>query len=251
MNYILEDITLKNQTINLAVPKDFNSTQKYSLYLVFDGQQLLTNSESNILANNQTNKIFIGLNSSNDATRFNNLAAYHNRTVKSLMTKYFPELKDITNDYLGGQGQATINFITKDLLPWLTSQKSIQIADLNLLGCSMGAYLSLQMLYLSNLTFKKAYLFSASIWFNEAILNDLKTKALNNNSSLTVNLWVGLKEPKSFEKTIATNYYQDALNVKSILTSHQQIKVNFFVEKNGAHGFKWWINFLNNHQELY
>lgn len=251
MNYNVETLTLKQQTINLALPKNFNFNQSYSVYLVFDGAQLLTNSNHNILSSNITNKIFVGLNSINDAIRFNNLTTYCNKTVKSLMTKYFPELKDNKNDYLGGQGQGTIDFISNELLSWLTKEKNIQISDLNLLGCSMGAYFSLQMLYLSNLVFKNVCIFSPSIWFNDHILKDLKLKALNHTKPLNVNLWVGLKEPKLFEKTIPTNYYQDALNTQANLLTHQQIKVNFFADATGAHGFKWWINFLNNHQEFY
>lgn len=251
MNYNLETITIKNQIINLALPKDFNVTEKYSLYLVFDGKELLTNKETNILNNNKSNKIFIGLNSPNDASRFNDFATYKNKIIKSLMIRRFPELEMETNDYLGGNGQEYLDFIINDLFDWIINVKKINIIDLNILGCSMGAYFSLQLLYLSNLTFKKAYLFSPSIWFNDAILDDLKNKKLNENNNLIVNLWVGLKEPKLFEKKIPINYYQDALNVKKILEVHEKIKVNFFVEEQGSHGFKWWIKFINENQDLW
>lgn len=250
MNYNIETLTFKNQVVNLALPKNFSFAEKYSLYLVFDGNELLANQEHNILSNNSSNKVFVGLNSSNDALRFNNLATYHNATVKTLMTKHFPELAVSEDNYLGGQGQVYLDFIETELIPFLTQIKKIQIADFNLLGCSMGAYFSLQMLYLSSLTFKKVYLFSPSIWFNETILNDLKTKILNHNSSLITNLWVGLKEPKLFEKTIKTDYYQDAINIKTILTT-RNITTNFFVAETGSHGFKWWIDFINNHQEIW
>ncbi|MGL5268540.1 MAG: alpha/beta hydrolase-fold protein [Spiroplasma sp.] len=251
MKYNLETIELQNQIINLALPKNFSSTQEYNLYLVFDGNSMLTNSNLNILNKNTSNIIFVGLNNPNDAIRFDNLATFCNTHVKNAMEKYFPELKNTKRNYLGGKGQEYLNFIKNKLLPWIINDKKIKIANLNLLGCSMGAYFSLQLLYLSNLTFKKVYLFSPSIWFNEKILNDLQTKKLNNEKALTVNLWVGLKEPKLFEKTIATNYYQEALGIKAILKNHQQIKVNFFVDKTGSHGFKWWINFINNHQDLW
>lgn len=249
MNYNLETITLKNQTINLAMPKNFSASQKYRVYFVFDGQQLLANPETNILSN-ANNIIFVGLNNLNDAARFNNLSTFVNHEVKPLMTKYFPELENNENNYLGGQAQATIDFIEVDLLPWLQQEKKIEYHDLNLLGCSMGAYFSLQMLYLSKLIFKTVYLLSPSIWFNQDILEDLKTQTLNHQQKLNVNLWVGLKEAKLFEKVIATNYYQDALLVKEVLET-QQLQVKFFVDANGSHGFKWWINFINHHPELY
>lgn len=251
MNYNLENVIIKNQLINLCLPKDFNSDWEYSLYLVFDGNELLTKENLNILNKNKSKKIFIGLNNDNNVIRFNNLSTYHNKTVKELMIKYFPELKLIKNDYLGANGQQYLEFIKNDLLNWIINNKKIKISDLNLLGCSMGAYFSLQLLYLSNLTFKKVYLFSPSIWFNENILDDLKIKKINNNMELTINLWVGLKEPKFFEKKITTNYYQNTLVVKNILETQPKIKVNFFIDENGGHGFKWWINFINNHQELW
>lgn len=251
MNYKLTKISLKQQNLNLALPKSFNSSKKYHVYLVLDGQEMLTDPKYSILTNNHANNIYVGLNSINNAVRFNNLATYHNSQVKQLMSKYFPELTDTQTDYLGGQGQATIDFIHNDLLPWLTHNQQIQIADLNLIGCSMGAYFSLQILYLSNLTFKKATLFSPSIWFNEQILVDLQQHNLNNNHELLINLWAGRKEPKLFEKTIITNYLQDALKLQKILTSKSNIKVNFFVDDNGSHGFKWWINFFNQHPEIY
>lgn len=250
MNYNLETIKLNNQIINLAVPKNFNFAQVYSLYLVFDGSDLLSNPNLNILSI-PNNKVFIGLNSTNNAIRFNNLSTFYNTDVKKALEKYFPELKNSQNNYLGGQGREYLNFIENDLLPWIVNSKKIKISDLNLLGCSMGAYFSLQLLYLSNLSFKKAYLFSPSIWFNKKILNDLQTKTLNKAKSLIVNLWVGLKEPKLFEKIIPTNYYQEARAVETILKSHQKIKVNFFVDETGTHSFKSWINFINNHQDLW
>lgn len=250
MNYNLENFSLNDQLINLALPKDFNNTKQYSLYLVFDGNELLTNQETNILTNNNTNKIYVGINNPNDVIRFNNFSTYHNQLVKNLMIRRFPELKNSKTDYLGGNGQNTINFIINDLLPWLKNIKKIQIIDLNLLGCSMGAYFSLQLLYLSTLKFKKVYLFSPSIWFNKNILDDLQKNKLNQNIPLTVNLWVGLKEPTMFEKQILTNYLQDTKIVKAILQSHK-FEVNFFIEETGSHGFKWWINFINNHPKLW
>lgn len=251
MNHIVETILLNNQEINLALPKNFNATKTYNLYLVFDGRELLTNWQTNILTNNNTNNIYVGINNPNDVIRFNAFSTYQNQPVKQLMIRRFPELKAEKQSYLGGAGKKTINFIANQLLPWLSTQKNIQINDLNLLGCSMGAYFSLQLLYLSNLKFKKAYLFSPSIWFNQNILTDLKKAQLNQNTPLIINLWVGLKEPKLFEKSIATNYVADAKIVKEILEIDQKNQVNFIIEENGSHGFKWWINFINNHQELW
>lgn len=251
MNYQLTAISLKQQIVNLALPKNFNSTKKYHVYLVLDGKEMLTDLKYSILTNNRSNSIYVGLNSTNNATRFNNLATYHNQQVKQLLTKHFPELNHSESDYLGGQGQVTIDFISKDLLPWLIKNQKIQIADLNFIGCSMGAYFSLQMLYLSNLTFKKVALFSPSIWFNQQILTDLKMFDINGNEDIIINLWVGRKEPKLFEKTIATNYLLDATKLQAILATKSNIKLNFFIDDNGSHGFKWWINFFNQHQELY
>lgn len=251
MNYNLTSVTLEQEKLNLALPKTFNPRNKYHVYLVLDGQEMLADSKDNILTNNHANNIYVGLNSTNNAVRFNNLATYHNPQVKELMTKHFPELKYNQPNYLGGQGQTTIDFINHDLLPWLRHEQQIQITDLNLIGCSMGAYFSLQMLYLSKLAFKKVTLFSPSIWFNEQILTDLQHHELNDKQDLTINLWVGRKEPKLFEKTITTNYLQDATKLQTILTTKNNIRLNFFVDDNGSHGFKWWINFFNQQQEHY
>lgn len=254
MHYHCKNITINSNYLNkavniiIALPPHYSAQQSYSTYLAFDGKDLINNPNQNILTNNNSNKIIIGISCDDNIERFNYWSTYHNQEIVAPMQKSYPDLVG-SNNYLGGNGVNFINFISQELLPLIKDQESINIKDLNLLGCSMGAYFSLQMLYLSNLTFTKAILFSPSIWFNDEIINDLKTKPINNNQNLIVNLWVGLKEPKLFEKVIKIDYYQDSLQVKNALATKDNITVNFSVDNNGAHGFKWWIEYLNNHSE--
>ncbi|WP_338977372.1 hypothetical protein [Spiroplasma endosymbiont of Panzeria rudis] len=89
-----------NKDIIIALPSIYDQNIAYEVYLVFDGKDMLLNSNSNILFENNSNCIFIGIGSTNNMTRFNDLATYTNDDVKILMTKYFLELKKVTLIFL-------------------------------------------------------------------------------------------------------------------------------------------------------
>ncbi|WP_339043297.1 alpha/beta hydrolase-fold protein [Spiroplasma endosymbiont of Apeira syringaria] len=233
-----------NKDIIIALPSIYDQNIAYEVYLVFDGKDMLLNSNSNILFENNSNCIFIGIGSTNNMTRFNDLATYTNDDVKILMTKYFPELKKSNIDFLGGNGKNYLEFIINEVIPFVIKKFNLKIKNLNAIGCSLGAYFCLQMLYLSKLQFTKLLLFSPAIWFNSQIIEDLKTKVLNNNQPLIVELWVGKKEPKFFEGKLVTNYESNTIELKKILTN-RKITTNLVIDENGAHGFKWWIKYIN------
>ncbi|WP_425380973.1 alpha/beta hydrolase-fold protein [Spiroplasma endosymbiont of Polydrusus pterygomalis] len=234
-------LSIKKDII-IALPITFNRSINYEVYLVFDSKDMLLNS-NNILENNN-NCIFIGINSPNNMIRFNDLATYTNDDVKILMTKYFPELSKSNTTFLGGNAKNYLAFITNEVLPFVINNYQLQIKNLNAIGCSLAAYFCLQMLYLSKLQFNKLLLFSPAIWFNPLIINDLTTKVLNNNQPLTVQLWVGKKEPKFFEGKVITNYEKNTIELQKILTNRKIIS-NLVIDENGAHGFKWWIKYIN------
>jgi len=252
INYEIKTIAfassyLKTTTeVIIALPSGFKITQAYDVYLVFDGKDLLLNHSANILANN--NCVFIGLSSTNNMTRFNDLSTYTNYNVAKVMLKYFPQLKN--SDHLGGNGLNYFHFISQELLVWFKNDYHLQIKTLNALGCSMGAYFCLQMLYLGDLTFTKMVLLSPAIWFNKQIFHDLTNKLLNNNHQLTIQLWVGKKEPKFFEGQILTNYLDHTLTLQTILTA-KNYHLNLTIDDNGGHGFKWWIKFINENSLIF
>lgn len=105
-----------NKDIIIALPSIYDQNIAYEVYLVFDGKDMLLNSNSNILFENNSNCIFIGIGSTNNMTRFNDLATYTNDDVKILMTKYFPELKKSNIDFLGGNGKNYLEFIINEHL---------------------------------------------------------------------------------------------------------------------------------------
>lgn len=239
----VSNILNTNKDIIIVLPTNFNENCKYDIYLVFDGKELILNNEKNILTNN-SNKIFIGISSTNNFFRFNDLSSYHNEAVKNLMTKHFPQLNNINITTLGGNGINYASFITNEVIPFLVTDFKIKFKTLNAIGCSMGAYFCLQMLYLTNLQFKKMILFSPAIWFNKTIMEDLTTKILNNNYPLTIILWVGKKEPKFFAGKLLTNYENNTIALQKNLIN-KNITTNIIIDSNGSHGFKWWINYMN------
>lgn len=238
-----------NKDIIIALPPNFQETKEYVTYLVFDGKNLLLN-DHNILTNNNSNCVYIGISSTNNMTRFNDLTMYTNSQVKTLMTKYFPILATSDINSLGGKGENYLRFIENEVLPFLTNKFKLKIVSLNTLGCSLGAYFSLQMLYYSSLVFKIMILLSPAIWFNEQIINDLMTKPLNKNQPLTIKLWVGKKEPKFFEGKIGANYESNTLRLKSLLLA-RNITTAITIDNNGSHGFKWWIDYLNDNPLIF
>lgn len=240
-------LTIKKDII-IALPNNFKQGSAYEVYLVFDGKDMLLNT-NNILENNN-NCIFIGISSTNNMTRFNDLTTYTNNDVKTLMTKYFPELINSNTSFLGGNAKNYLAFITNEVLPFAINNYQFKIKNLNAIGCSLAAYFCLQMLYISKLQFNKLLLFSPAIWFNPLIINDLTTKILNNNQPLTVELWVGKKEPKFFEGKLITNYEKNTIELQKILTSKKIIS-NLVIDENGGHGFKWWIKYINENALLF
>ena len=84
-----------SKDIIIVLPSIYDHNIAYEVYLVFDGKDMLINSNSNILFKNNSNCIFIDISSTNNMTRFNNLATYTNDDVKILMIKYFSELKKL------------------------------------------------------------------------------------------------------------------------------------------------------------
>ncbi|WP_308149799.1 alpha/beta hydrolase-fold protein [Spiroplasma sp. AdecLV25b] len=248
ISYASKTLTM-NKDIIIALPPNFEETKSYVTYLVFDGKDLLLNNH-NILTNNNSNCVYIGISSTNNMTRFNDLAMYTNSEVKTLMTKYFPILTSSNINSLGGNGENYLAFIENEVLPFVTNKFKLKIISLNALGCSMGAYFCLQMLYCSSLTFNTMILLSPAIWFNEQIFNDLAIKALNKNQPLTIKLWVGKKEPKFFEGKISTNYESNTICLEQLLISHKII-TTIMIDNNGSHGFKWWINYLNNNPLIF
>ncbi|WP_342275682.1 alpha/beta hydrolase-fold protein [Spiroplasma endosymbiont of Nebria brevicollis] len=238
-----------NKDIIIALPPNFEETKSYVTYLVFDGKDLLLN-DHNILTNNNSNCVYIGISSTNNMTRFNDLTTYTNSEVKTLMTKYFPILATSDINSLGGNGKNYLAFIENEVLTFITNKFKLKITSLNALGCSLGAYFCLQMLYCSALTFKTMILLSPAIWFNEQIINDLFIKTLNKNQPLTIKLWVGKKEPKFFEGKINANYESNSIRLEQLLIS-RKITTTIMIDKNGSHGFKWWINYLNDNPLIF
>lgn len=59
-----------NEDIIIALPHNFEETKGYITYLVFDSKELLLN-DHNILTNNNSNCVYIGITSTNNMTRFN------------------------------------------------------------------------------------------------------------------------------------------------------------------------------------
>lgn len=237
-----------NKEIIIALPTTFKQSIDYEVYLVLDGKEMLLNS-NNILENNN-NCIFVGISSTNNMTRFNDLATYTNDDVKILMTKYFPKLSESNTSFLGGNAKNYLAFIINEVLPFVINNYHLKIKKLNAIGCSLGAYFCLQMLYLSKLQFNKLLLFSPAIWFNPLIINDLKSKVLNNNQPLKIELWVGKKEPKFFEGKLITNYEKNTIELQKILTNRKIIS-NLVIDENGSHGFKWWIKYINENPFLF
>lgn len=244
-NKIFSKFLNQEITFLLVLPNDFNINNEYNIYFVFDGNSLLTGDNS-ILKKNYGNKIFIGIDFEDDVDRFNKLSLYQNTLIVDAMAQKFHYLTKNNVRVIGGNGVNFNNFLIEEIIKYL-HLSNIKIKDLNLIGCSMGAYFSLQMLFLNEyINFVNVYLFSPSIWFNEEIIKDLKENKLNNNLNFNVNLWVGLKEPKLFAKKIPINYYEDALKVKEVLEEKGNTKLNFVIDKNGSHGFKWWSHYIIN-----
>lgn len=239
-----------NKDIIIALPTIFNQNIAYDVYLVFDGKDMLLNSNNNILFENNSNCIFIGLSSTNNMTRFNDLSTYTNDDVKILMVKHFPELSKSKISFLGGNGNNYLAFITNEVIPFVANNFKVKIKNLSAIGCSLGAYFCLQMLYLSKLQFAKMLLFSPAIWFNQQIIEDLKTKVLNNGQPLKIELWVGKKEPKFFEGKLVTNYESNTIQLQNILHNRKIIS-NLVIDENGSHGFKWWIKYINENPFLF
>lgn len=248
IDYITSKFLNINKDIIVVLPTSFKRSIDYEVYLVFDGKDMLLSS-NNILENNN-NCIFIGISSTNNMTRFNDLTTYTNDDVKILMTKHFPELSKSNTRFLGGNAKNYLAFITNEVLPFIINNYKLQIKNLNAIGCSLGAYFCLQMLYLSKLQFNKLLLFSPAIWFNPLIINDLETKVLNHNQPLKVELWVGKKEPKFFEGKLITDYEKNTIELQKILTNRKIIS-NLVIDENGSHGFKWWIKYINENPFLF
>lgn len=152
-----------SKDIIIALPSIFKQNIAYEVYLVFDGKDMLLNSNSNILFENKSNCVFIGISSTNNMTRFNDLSTYTNDDVKIVMTKYFPELSRSNVSFLGGNGENYLAFVTNEVLPFVINNFKLKIKTLSAIGCSLGAYFCLQMLYLSKLQFTKMLLFSPAI----------------------------------------------------------------------------------------
>lgn len=254
-NYQIQIISYNSKILNMnkdiiiALPHNFEETKSYITYLVFYGKELLLN-DYNILNNNNIDCVYIGISSTNNMTRFNDLTTYNNSEIKTLMAKYFPILDSSNINSLGGDGLNYLAFIENEVLTLLTNKFKLKITSLNTIGCSLGAYFCLQMLYCSSLTFKTMILLSPAIWFNQQIINDLTIKTLNKKQPITIKLWVGKKEPKFFEGKIKTNYESNAIKLKELLLS-RNISTTIMIDDNGSHGFKWWINYLNDNPLIF
>lgn len=216
--------------ILLNLPENFKQNNEYDFYLLHDGQELFNFNNFQLIKHlNDKQVITIGICAEDEISRLNEYSSYTNDKIAPLF--------NLPNLILGGLGRKYINFID-NIIDKIQSEYHFKIKNFNIIGCSMGGFITLEMLNFSSRKINNLYIMSPAIWFNPQILSDL-----NNFNINKVYLWVGKKENRFFKYKIETNYESNLILLKAILLKNK-VNLNVVIDNDGGHGWQWWVPYL-------
>lgn len=242
----MELTVLKRQkTLHIYLPSGYaESTKRYPVLYMHDGHNLFDlktsafraiwdvhHSLDEIESRSGQNMIVVGIDCPSDQ-RFNEYSPWVNVHIHDAISY-------LSNDQYGGEGDCYLEWIVKDLKPYIDNQYRTDPDKNWMAGSSMGALISLYAACRYPNVFRKIGAFSPAVWFAESeLLACIKT---NLSSDTAVFLSIGTNETSDNSRPDFPLIYR--FGARKIFASLQKKgiqNIKYIEYENGIHSERSW-----------
>jgi predicted alpha/beta superfamily hydrolase len=166
----------RDRMLRVYLPDSYHRTDKaYPVLYMHDGQNLFRDADASFgtcwglqefLDQSGLEVIVVGIDCNPDGFgRFNEYAPWPNPTIRQTLFG--------TPGVLGGEGKAYVDYIVKELKPFIDRRYRTLVDDTAMAGSSMGGHISTYAACVYPHVFRRIASVSSAYWFNQAEIEDL------------------------------------------------------------------------------
>ena len=198
---ITSNYTNTAYSIYVTYPQDYNPSDSYNTMYILDGDDYFKEASDVIINTNRNDIILIGI-------------GYTNKNKRGTDYSY-PKDNDFPNE--SGGAKVFIQFINKELIPYVEDELNIRSKNKTLFGHSLGGYFALYTLFQQEQTnpFDTIIAASANLMWGNAYLFDLEQKYFETNSALNTKLYVTVGDLEGASINLFFNAFYNTIQERS------------------------------------